>query len=526
MIGSASRPPRALLVTATVSALVAMVPLAYLVVRVSGAGLDKVVATLSRPRTWETVGTSLALMVVVVAACLLAGLPTAWLLVRSRVAMRRGWLVLVALPLAIPSYVAAYAWLALFPAMSGFWAAALILTLVSMPYVVVPVAAALRSADPALEEVARTLGRTPTRAFLEATLPQAWPAAAAGSLLVALYVLSDFGAVALFRVDAFTRVIYASYRASFDRTTAAVLALVLVALAATLVLLERRIRGRSRRFRTSGNAVPTAAPVALSPRGQSGALAWLTVVVGLSIVVPVVSLLLRLAEGSRRPLDSMELLRATLNSAGVSLLGAALAVALAAPVALLAARYRTKRVSLVETAAYSGHALPGVVVGLSLVFLTLSVLPAAYQTIATLAFAYAVLFLPKSIGATRTSVAAVPPILEQTARTLGRSPFGAWRATTLRLAWPGAAAGGLLVLLTAMKELPATLMLRPTGLDTLATELWSRTEVAAYGAAAPYALALIGLAAVPAWLMSSAMYRRDAGPDRAPSDEPVDMVVS
>jgi iron(III) transport system permease protein len=210
------------------------------------------------------------------------------------------------------------------------------------------------------------------------------------------------------------------------------------------------------------------------------------------------------------------------------LVGAALAVALAVPVALLAARYRGARVSAVETAAYSGHALPGVVVGLSLVFLTINLFPAAYQTIATLAFAYAVLFLPKSIGATRSAVAAVPPILEQTARTLGRSAFGAWRSTTLRLAWPGAAAGGLLVLLTAMKELPATLMLRPTGLDTLATELWSRTEVAAYGAAAPYALALIALAAVPAWLMSTAMHRRGGSTQRADDDEAdaaVDMVA-
>ncbi|MDO8307416.1 MAG: ABC transporter permease subunit [Actinomycetota bacterium] len=520
-----SRPPRALFGAAVAAALVALIPLVYLVVRVADAGLAQVLETLARPRTVETVGTSVALTLVVVAACLLLGLPTAWLLARARVWQRRGWLVLVALPLAIPSYVAAYAWIAIFPGMSGFWAAAFVLTLVSLPYVVVPVVAALRSADPSLEEVARTLGRGPRRAFVEATLPQAWPAAAAGSLLVALYVLSDFGAVSLFRVDAFTRVIYASYRASFDRTTAAVLALVLVALAAGLVLLERRVRGRSRRFRTSGAALRPAPDVALTGRGQVGALAWLGVLIGLAIVVPVASLLIRLAEGSRRPLDVGELARAAANSAGVSLIGAALAVALAVPVALLAARYRGARVSAVETAAYSGHALPGVVVGLSLVFLTINLFPAAYQTIATLAFAYAVLFLPKSIGATRSAVAAVPPILEQTARTLGRSAFGAWRSTTLRLAWPGAAAGGLLVLLTAMKELPATLMLRPTGLDTLATELWSRTEVAAYGAAAPYALALIALAAVPAWLMSTAMHRRGGSTQRAADDDEADAAV-
>ncbi len=463
---------------------------------------------LLRARTLETLLTSLGLTVVVVLACLAIGVPIAALLARTRVPGRRAWLVLVALPLAIPSYVAAYAWLAQFPAMSGFWAAAFVLTLVSAPYVIIPVVAALRSADPSLEEVARSLGRTPGRAFAEATLPQAWPAAAAGALLVALYVLSDFGAVALFRVDAFTRVIYASYRASFDRTSAAVLALVLVALAAGLVLLERRVRGRWRRYRTSSGASRAATAARLRPRARLLAVALVAGYVVLAIVVPVVSLLLRLAGGSRRPLDLAELGTATLNSAGASLLGALLAVLLALPVAVLAARYRNRRVRLIETAAYSGHALPGVVVGLSLVFFTLAVIPSLYQTLATLAFAYAVLFLPKSIGATRSAVAAVPPVLEQVARTLGRGPLSAWTRTTLRISWPGVAAGGLLVLLTAMKELPATLMLRPTGFDTLATELWSRTELAAYGAAAPYALALIALAAAPAWLMTHAMTRR------------------
>lgn len=500
-------PPRALIGAAAASAALSLIPLVYLGVRVVDAGAGAVAEILVRPRTLQTVGTSVALVVVVVGGCLIVGLPIAAILARLSLPLRRVWLVLVALPLAIPSYVAAYAWLAQFPAMSGFWAAALVLSLVSMPYVVIPVVAALRSADPDAEDVARTLGRTPVRAFCTATLPQAWPAAAAGSLLVALYVLSDFGAVALFRVDAFTRTIYATYRASFDRTGAAVLSLVLVALAAALVLAERRVRGRAHRYRTSAGAGRSASAAAAGRLPTAGALALIAGYVGLAIVVPVGSLLARLAEGSRRPLDPLELVSATAGSVGASILGATVAVGLALPVGVLAARYRGRVVSGIETVAYTGHALPGVVVGLSLVFFTLAVLPALYQTLATLAFAYAILFLPKAIGATRSAVAAVPPALEQTARTLGHGPVDAWTATTLRLSWPGIAAGGLLVLLTAMKELPATLMLRPTGFDTLATELWSRTELAAYGAAAPYALALVALAAVPAWLLSHALTR-------------------
>ena len=518
-------PPRPLIVAAVVSACLALIPLLYLIVRVTSAGPEKILSSLLRARTWETTFTSVALMVVVVLGCLLIAIPAAALVTRTNIPGRRLWLTALALPLAIPSYVAAYAWLAQFPAMSGFWAAALILTAVSYPYVLLPVAAALHAADPAVEEVARTLGRSPLSAFRQATLPQAMPAAAAGSLLVGLYVLSDFGAVSLFRVDAFTRVIYASYRASFDRTSAAVLASILVLLALILVFAERKLRGRSLLYRTGSGTQRQALLSQLSQRNKAVAVTFTSLIVTVAIVFPVYSLLMRLTEGSRRPLDVGELLTATLNSAGAATLGAVIAVTLALPIGLITARFRSKWGTGTESAAFAGHALPGVVIGLSLVFLTINTVPILYQTLFTLAFAYAILFLPKSLGATRTSVASVPPLLEQTARSLGRNPLQAWTQTTLRLAWPGIAAGGLLVLLTAMKELPATLMLRPTGFDTLATELWSRTEVAAYGAGAPYALALIALAAVPAFALSVAMSRRKPdGPAESQTSTPLDTV--
>jgi iron(III) transport system permease protein len=243
----------------------------------------------------------------------------------------------------------------------------------------------------------------------------------------------------------------------------------------------------------------------------------------LALGVPAWSLTQRLLESQRTSIDVGELLGALAGSVSSSVLGAALALVLALPIAVLAARYTSRLVKSIEGAAFLGHALPGVVVGLSLVFLTLAVLPAAYQTLAVLAFAYAVLFLPKAIGASRSAIAGVPPALESTARSLGRGPIRAWFTVTGRLAWPGIAAGTLLVVLTAMKELPATLMLRPTGFNTLATELWSRTEIQAFGSAAPYALAMILLASVPAWLMGRWLARAPESSDwDAPEDdEPV-----
>lgn len=519
------RPPLLLLSGAVAAVVVMALPLLYLLVRVLDAG-DSAWSALWRPRTLDTVLTSLALVGLVAVGVLILAVPTAWILSRTNVPLRGLFLILVALPLAVPSYVAAYAWIAIFPGMSGLWAAAFVMALSTFPYVCIPLVAALRSLDVGWEDVGRSLGLSRLSVARRVVLPLVWPAAAAGLLLAALYTLAEFGTVSIFRVDAFTRVIYASYRASFDRTAAAVLAVLLVVLALALVLAEARMRGRSARWRVGRGVSRATPPAALRGRARIAALVWLAAVVGLSLALPVLSIIGQILSSQRRAFDPGVFLGALAGSVTSSALGAVVAMLLAVPVGVLAARYSSRLVRALETGAFASHGLPGVVVGLSLVFLTLALLPAIYQTLVTLAFAYAVLFAPKAIGATRSAVEAVPPELEMVARSLGRRPLVAWWSTTGRLAWPGIAAGGLLVLLTAMKELPATLMLRPTGFETLATRLWSRTEVEAFGEAAPYALALIALAAVPAWLMSRWLGREaSTGRRVGRSDESDDTMV-
>lgn len=476
-------------------------PLIYLVVRAGEVGGETMAETLFRARTVRLVGSSLGLVAAVTASCVVLGTATAWVLTRVALPWRPLWLVLAAVPLAVPSYVAAYGWMATMPGINGFVPAWLILTAVSTPYVTLPVAAALRVADPAAAEVARSLGRGPVAAWRTATLPQIAPAVAAGALLAALYVLSDFGAVALLRFEVFTFAISRQYGSFIGRDRAVILALVLVVLALLLVAGERRVRGRASAWRVGSGAVRR--PPAMRPGP------WLVpILVGLAIVpsgavaVPAVALFRRLMEGTGRPLDWSELLSAVTTTAAIGAAGAALALALALPIGWLSARYRGRWVTTIEAGGFTGHALPGIVVGLSLVYVSLNLVPGLYQTTFVLVFAYAVLFLPKAIGSSRSAIAAVPPGLQEVARSLGRGPVASARATVVRLASPGIAAGALLVMLTAMKELPATLVLRPNGFDTLATEIWSRTSAAAYGAAAPYALALIMVAVVPAFLLS------------------------
>jgi iron(III) transport system permease protein len=409
------------------------------------------------------------------------------------------------LPLAVPSYVAAYVWIAAFPRLDPFLGSVLVLTLCCYPYVLLPVAAMLHRADPALEEVARSLGRGQWQVFATVTLRQVRPAAAAGALLVALYTMSDFGVPAILRLDVLTRDIFISYRSSFDGTRPAALGLVLVALTLVIVWGEGRSRGRAAQARIGSGAARRHQPIVLSRWASVAGLGWLCAVAGLALGVPIVSLAYWIARGSSAGLDIGALGSAAASTVSVAALGALLTTALAVPVGVLAARYRTSGVRLLEQASYAGHALPGLVVALSLVFFGVRYAQPIYQRTPLLVLAYAVLFLPAAVGAVRASVSQAPPVLEEMARSLGRSPGRVLRDVTLPLAGPGVAAGAALVFLTVMKELPATLLLRPTGMETLATRLWANTEVGSYAAAAPYGALLILLAALPTFLLG---YRR------------------
>ena len=493
--------PRWLVVAAIPAALVAALPLVYLLVRTAGAGWEQVVDIVWRDRTALLLARSLALAAVVTAASLVVGVGWAWVVTRTALPGRRWWLVLGTLPLAVPSYLAAYAWISLVPGLSPFLGSALVLTLVCYPYVLLPVAAALSRADPAAEDVARSLGKGPVTTLLTVTLRQVRPAAVAGGLLVALYVLSDFGAVALLRLDTFTRVIYTSYRAGFDPVPAAVLSVVLVAVTGLIAAAEMRSRGRARQARLGSGVARRARLSQLSRRTAAGVVVAMVVVSALALAVPLGTVAWWIS-GSSRAFPVADVLSATAVTVGLALAAAAVTTVVAGPVGFLAARYPSGTSGWLERLSYVGFALPGIVVALSLVYLGVRVVYPLYQTTAMLLLAYLVLFLPMAVGSIRAAVSATPPVLEEMARSLGRTPLRAFTSVTLPIITPGVLAGAALVAVTVMKELPATLVLRPIGTETLATELWSATAAGAYAAAAPYAAALVLVAIIPAGLLA------------------------
>lgn len=490
-----------------------LLPIVYLVVRAAGAG-EAAWAALLRVRTLETLGRTLALAVTVTAASGLIAVPLAWLTTRTDLPLRRLWAVLTPLPLVIPSYVGAYLMasalgprgllqqvleaplgLERLPDIYGFPGAVLSLTLLNFPYMLLGVRAALLKQDPALEEAARGLGHSAWQTFRRVTLPHLLPALGAGSLLVALYALRDFGAVSIMRYDTFTRIIYSQYR-SFDRSQAALLALVLVGLTLVLVWLEARLQGRARYAAAGPGATrpPTRLPLGA---WRWPAFALCAVVVGVSLVLPAGVLAYWLARGLGAGENLPALGRAAWNSVLASGLGAAATVAAGVPVAVLAARRPGRLTRLMERLAYSVFALPGIVVALALVFFGARYAGVFYQTLPLLVMAYVLLFLPQATGPMRAALLQIHASLEETARSLGRRPWQVLTSVTLPLMRPGLTAGASLVFLTVMKELPATLILAPFGFKTLATSVWSAVSEAFFAQAAAPALLIILMSSLP-----------------------------
>lgn len=489
----------------------AALPLGYLVWRTHDYGWGSAIDVATSSRSLSLLWSTLILAVAVTITTVAISLPVAWLTVRTDLPGRRIWAVLTVLPLAIPTYVGSWAIIGALgprgmlanilsvdsiPSLYGFWGAWAALSLFSYPYVLLTVRAAWSRLDPGLEEASRMLGRSPRATFVHIVWPQLRPAVVGGSLLVALYTLSDFGAVAMMRYDTFTRAIYVQYRGALDRGAAAVLGLMLVILTIVVLSGEQRLRRRESLHRLHGSGARAPRRVELG-RARWVALAGLGTLVTLSLAVPLGVIGYWLVRGLRANEPVWPGWNLMTNSLSVSLAAAAITTVAAIPVAVFARRSPGRLARIVERLSWSGYALPGIVVALALVYFGARVVPWAYQTTAMLVFAYAVLFLPQAVGAIRASLLQVTPSVEEASLLLGADRRTTFRRVLLPLLRPGLGAGAGLVFLTTMKELPATLLLSPTGFSTLATRVWNATSEGFLGRSAGPALALVLLSSVP-----------------------------
>lgn len=511
------RAPRLLTATGALVALVFALPLGYVAFRAADA---EFFTLLTSRRTLEPAGRSLSLAACVSCSCAVIGTGLAWLTVRTDLPLRRLWRVLAPLPLVIPSFVGASALLAAFapgglaqdwlglesvPRVEGFWGAFAVLTLLSYPYVYLPVAARLSGLPASLEESARLLGKRAPEVFRTVVLPQAASAIAAGALLVFLYALSDFGAVSLLRYRTLTDRIFANRLLPEVANT---LSAVLAVLAVVVVVAERLATRRARAVTPSAGR-PLVVPLR---RARVPALAAVMAVSGLALGAPAVVLgywaqrglrdggsLLGSVSGSG--LDDLPSLVG--NSATAGVVTALVAVAVVLPVAFLVARHNSRTGGAAQALVAGGFALPGLVGALALARLSLSA-PGGevlYQTFPLLVGAYVLHFGAQASQAAQSAVSAVPANYGDAARVLGASRWRALTTVDLPLMLPGLVAAAGLVLLSTMKELPATLLLAPFGFDTLATRIWQATSDGFLAESGVVSLTLLLLSGVLTWVL-------------------------
>lgn len=518
--------PRLMLAAGLVALFVA-IPLIYIFIRAAGAD-PEAWQRLLQTRIWKLLGNTLLLTISVTTGALITGVSMAWLTERTDLPGRKIFRWLLAMPLAIPAYIGAIVHLAMLrprggyvpqflanifgqeiftPSPFGFLGATFILTFFTYPYVYLLSAAAFRSLHASLEEAARTLGRSPLQTLFQVTLPALRPGLTAGALLVALDILAEYGTVALLRYETFSSAIFIQLSGRYDRASASVLSGILVGLAILILWSELRLQGKARFTQMESNWRP--APLFALGKWRIPALLTVLGVISASLLIPTIVLLVWSIQALFDP-QTLSTLFYTgsqgfgsyiWNSLWSSGLAALIAVTLSIPVALLAVRYPNRFSQFISRVCQVGYAIPGVVIALSLVLLINRFLPFLYGTPLVVVMAYVLRHMPQAVRSSESALKQLSPTLEEASRTLGRTSIQTIFQVTLPLILPGLLAGGSLVFLTSLKELPATLLLRPAGFDTLAVRVWAWAAEGFYVQAAPAAFVLIFVSALPLYFL-------------------------
>jgi len=521
-IGKKSHPRWLLLIGMLVAGLVAT-PLVYIVWRALTAD-GATWARLAQTRLAGLFFNTLLLTTLVTLGALTLGTALAWLVERTDLPGRAMWRWVLALPLAMPAFIGAvvhvallrprggilpqfflqtFGWEAPLPSPFGLGGAVFILTLFMYPYVYLLSAAAFRSLHASLEEAARSLGRNLWQTLWEVTLPALRPGLTAGALLVALDILAEYGTVALLRYETFSSAIFLQLSGRYDRSAASILSGLLVILAVVLLSAELRLQGQRRYEQVSGAWRPARVFHLRAWRWPAFGLAFFAATT--TVFVPVGVLIGWTVQGLRDQSFVAEVYRFSShalpgyvwNSLWSSGLAALTAVTLSVPVAYLAIRYPRTLSRTFSRLCQVGYALPGVVVALSFILLLNRGLPWLYGTPLIVVLAYVVRHMPQAVRSSEAALTQLAPSIEEAAQGLGRSTFNTLLTIVVPLIFPNLLAGAALVFLTSLKELPATLLLRPAGFDTLAVRVWLAAADGIYLQAAPAALLLVLCAALP-----------------------------
>lgn len=505
-----NRVPIGLLIPVILLGLLSLLPILYVILRAHQAGWAEAMQLLFRQRSYFLLVNTLKLVVSVTFLGVLLGVSTAWVIERTDLPGRKVWNTVVTLSFAVPAFVSGYSWISVFPKVEGFAGAVMVLTLSSFPLVHLPVAAALTGMDPALEETAQSFGYSRLRTFFCVTLPLLRPALLGGAILIALHMLAEFGALAFLNYETFTTAIFDQYNVAFDSATAAMLTSVLLVLCIGILGLEMWARGGDK-YATKRKGAPRESRIIPLGWKTPFVIVGLCALVLLAVGMPLGIITYWLLTGSSASFVLADVAKALGTTLLLGVGGSLLTIIFALPLVIIAIRYRGVFSTLADRLPFFIHCLPGIVIGLTLVFFGIHYARPLYQTIALLLIGYAMLFLPLAQSSIRGAMEQVPKQLEEIAGSLGKKPLTVFFKVTLPLIAPGVGAGLALVFLEVMKELTATLLLRPTGIETLATEIWINTSSVQYAASAPYAALLILFSGLPVYLLTMQFFKPRRG---------------
>lgn len=529
---------------AYLAALLCLLPMVAVVVAASLGGTDTLAhlaSTVLGRYTWTTVQ---LLVIVGISTCVI-GTGTAWLVTMTRFPGHRIFEIALALPLAFPAYVLAYAYTDIldhpgivqttlrdltgwgprdywFPEVRSTGGAAIMLTVVLYPYVYLLARSAFLLQSATAFIAARALGRTAWGAFWSVSLPMARPAIAAGVLLALMETLADYGTTAYFGVQTYATGIYTSWFALADRAGAAQLALGLLAFALLIAVLERQQRGAARHHGT-GKRFETVEPFALKGRHAVGAVLSCGLPVLIGFVIPVIALT-EMALGSEQNLLSdryLGFIQNTLTLAGTAAVLTVLAAIVIGFNQRLDPGWRSAAASNI---ARIGYAVPGgvIAVGLLVPFAAFDNALDAWArealgvstgllftgSIWLLVVAYMVRFMAAALGTYDGGLATVPQNMDAVARTLGQSPTGMLRRIHLPILRPSIWTAALIVFVDVTKELPATLIMRPFNFDTLAVQAHRLASDERLDGAAVPSLVIVALGLLPVILVCRGLGQR------------------
>ncbi len=500
----------------------------------------------------ELIWNTLKLIIGVGGGVALLGTGLAWLTTMYRFPGRAVFEWLLILPLAVPAYVIGFVYRGLFdytgpvqsglrrvlgpgiwfPDIASFGGVVLVMTLVFYPYVYLLARTAFLEQSETTLEAARALGARRTAVFWRVALPLARPSIMAGLSLAVMEALADFGTVAIYGYNTFTVAIYRVWFGLFNRQAATELASMLLLFTLAIFVAERALRGRARFYQTERKAhSPTPTMLtgwrAWAASGAAGA------VVGAAFLLPVAQLLVWSVTAFRASDFDDRYPEFALNTLTIGATTAMVAVGAAIVVAYGLRLSRSRVVAACGRIATMGYALPGSVIAVG-VLVPLAFLDRVYNALvrvvwggdggllftgsmAGLVFAYLARFLALSVHTVEASLVKVTPSMDMAGRSLGLSPGGVLRRIHLPLIRGGLCSAAILVFVDVIKEMPATLLLRPFGYETLAVRVWQLTSESFWEAAALPALTIVAAGMLPILILARSSVRevRDHGGDGA-----------